>query len=169
VAAVRRSPLAPLVAGMIAIAAALALASWVFAGKLGEQADELAAARAEVESLKGRLVVVESERDGLRERVAALEAALIAAGVDPSTIAIEPSSSTAPGPSSTTDAERQASSAPAGRETSSPRPAETDPDSQPSPQPQPSGNPENPPPPQDPPPEEEPCPVPELPVVGCPV
>jgi hypothetical protein len=165
VAAVNHTAVRALALGQIVTALiVLALAFSIVAAR-----DEVDSLRAELADTRARLVAAENDRDRLQDRVDLLEQALLMAGIDPDTIIVDPSSSTAPGPSSTTDAERQASSAPAGRATSGPRPAETDPDSQSSPQPEPSGNPENPPPPQDPPPQEEPCPVPELPIVGCPV
>jgi hypothetical protein len=169
-ATMKRGPVQALVIGQVLLAAIFAAVAILLAVGLSDARSEVDSLRAELADTRARLVAAENDRDRLQDRVDLLEQALLMAGIDPDTIIVEPSSSTAPGPSSTTDSERQASSAPAGRETSRPRPAETEPDSQSSPQPQPSGNPENPPPPpQDPPPSEEPCPVPELPIVGCPV
>jgi hypothetical protein len=160
-AAVNRGVVRALSLGQIVTALVLLLVAFVAV----RNGSEVEALRAELADTRARLVAAEADRDRLQDRVDALEAALVMAGIDPDTIIVEPSS-TAPGPSSTTDAERRASSAPAGRETTRPRPAETEPAPQPQPSPQPPP-PEDP--PDEPPPEEEPCPVPELPIVGCPV
>jgi hypothetical protein len=158
-AAVNRGVVRALALGQIVTALVLLLVAFVAV----RNGSEVEALRAELADTRARLVAAEADRDRLQDRVDLLEQALMAAGIDPDTIIVEPSS-TAPGPSSTTDAERRASSAPAGRETTRPRPAETEPAPQPQQPPPPEDPPDEPPPP-----EEEPCPVPELPIVGCPV
>lgn len=159
VATVTNTPVKALTAGLIANALVICLVAIVFAAQLADS-------RGEVNLLRSRVVTVEAERDDLRARVAALEAALIAAGVDPQTIVVpdepEPPTEDQPQGAAPTRAPM--------RSDSPQRTAKSEPQPAPQPAPAPAPQPDSTPPPDEPEPD-APGPLPNevcglLPVCG---